>query len=94
MPSAFYHAAAVGVVLFLLNSPENARDLTVSKMMREAALAAITTPAEDRLPESPGLNAAITLRAVLDRGELFSEAEGALLREWLSRVITQGTPIE
>ena len=87
-----YHAAAVGVVLFLLNSPKDARDLTVARMMREASLAAITTSAGDRLPESPGLNAAVTLRAVLNQGELLSEAEWALLREWLSRIIKQETP--
>ena len=91
---SLYHAAAVGVVLCLLNSPENPRDLTVSRMMREASLAAITTSAGDRLPESPGLNAAVTLRAVLDRGELFSEAEWALLRDWLSRIIKRETPIQ
>ncbi len=38
-----YHAAAMGIVLFLLNSPADARDLTISSMMREASLAAITT---------------------------------------------------
>ncbi len=91
---SLYHAAAVGVVLFLLNAPEDTRDLTVSRMMREASLAAITTPAVDRLPESPGLNAAVTLRAVLDRGKLFSDAEWALLREWLSRIVTQESQME
>jgi len=91
---SLYHAAAVGVVLLLLNSPEDARDLAVSRMMREASLAAITTSPDDRLRESPGLKAAVTLRAVLGRGELFSEAEWALLREWLSRIIEQESPIE
>ena len=89
-----YHAAAVGLVLLLLNSSQEARDLTVSRMMREASLSAITTSADDRLPESPRLNAAVTLLAVLKQGELFSEAEWALLREWLSRIINQETSIE
>ena len=40
-----YYAAAVGVGLFLLNSPRDARDLSVSRMMCEASLAAITTSA-------------------------------------------------
>ena len=88
---SIYHAAAVGVVLFLLNSPRDARDLTVSRMMREASLAAITTSSADPLTQSPGLNAALTLRAVLDRGELFSQAERALLTEWLCRIIRQET---
>ena len=91
---SLYHAAAVGVVLLLLNAPQHARDLTVSRMMREACLTAITTSAGDQLTESPRLNAAVTLRAVLRQGALFSDAEGALLNEWLSRIIKLETPGE
>ncbi len=91
---SLYHAAAVGVVLLLLNSPAEARDLTISTMLREASLAAITTSAAPALPKSPTLHAAVTLRAVLDRGNLFSLAELALLNEWLSRIIKQESQLE
>ena len=90
---SLYHAAAMGTVLFLLNSPAHARDLMISSMMREASLAAITTSAP-RSPKSPTLHAAVTLRAVLDQGDLFSHAESALFNEWLSRIIKQGSHIE
>jgi AcrR family transcriptional regulator len=86
---SLYHAAAVGVVLLLLNSPADARDLTISSVMRETSLAAITTSADARLPESPTLNAAITLRAALDKDAAFSHAELSLLKEWLNRIVKQ-----
>ena len=78
----------------LCNSPADARDLTISSMMREASLDAITTPADRRSLNSPRLNAAVTLGGVMDLGELFSDAELALLKEWLSRIVKQESQME
>ena len=64
-------------------------DPTISSMMREASLAAITTSADARPPESPRLNAAITLRAVLDKDAAFSHAELSLLKKWPNRIVKQ-----
>lgn len=91
---SLYHAAAMGVVLFLLNSPPHARDLTISSMVREASLAAIATSADVRSLQTPKLNAAVTLGAVLDQDAPFSDAELALLKEWLHRIVKQETQTE
>jgi hypothetical protein len=42
MRLSLYHATAVGVVLFMLNSSPDERNLTISSTAREASLAAIT----------------------------------------------------
>ncbi len=86
---SLYHAAAVGVVLFLLNSPPDTRDLTISNMMREISLAAIAVTDDPPASQSPRSNAAVTLRAALDRNAPFSAGELALLREWLDRITKQ-----
>ena len=70
---SLYHAAAVGVVLFLLNSPADARDLTISQHdARSFSRCNHHIAPTTRLPESPRLNAAVTLRAALDKGAVCS----------------------
>ena len=83
---SLYHSAAMGVVLFLLSSPTDTRDLTISSMAREASLTAITGMSNQASARSPGSSAAVTLRATLDGDSPFSATELALLREWLGRI--------
>ena len=80
-----FHAAASGTVLTLLGMPQTERDMTLSSMARETALAAITTevPIYKRAGSA---EAAIALRAVLDDTAPLSEGERALLVEWLGRL--------
>lgn len=82
---ALFHAAAVGVVLVLLNTPAEARDMAISHIARDSTLAAIADlpPAVSGTPER---TAAITLRAALEREGPFSLGERLLLREWLDRL--------
>ena len=84
---SLFHAASVGVVLVLLNSPADARDMAISHLARDAALAMIAdSPSSSS--KSPEKTAAITLRAALDRDSPFSTGELSLLKEWLDRLTT------
>jgi AcrR family transcriptional regulator len=83
---SLYHASAVGVVLSLLKESEGERDLVISTMAREAALAAMTNTAKLVASKSPMVNAAVTLRANLAESSAFSPSELALLQEWLGRL--------
>ena len=82
---SLFHAAAVGVVLGLLNASADNRDMTLSHTARDAALALIATSTPPTTG-SPVKTAAITLRAALDRETPFSSGELSLLKEWLDRL--------
>lgn len=83
-----FHAAGSGTVLTLLAMPEGERDMALSSLAREAALAAITT--EVPIYRKAGsAEAAIALRAVLDDTAPLSEGERRLLFEWLDRLAGQ-----
>jgi AcrR family transcriptional regulator len=70
-------AASTGVVLTLITQPGD--DLSLSHEVRDAVLARVVTA------DGPVADAAAALDAVLGQSEL-SEAETALLREWLRRL--------
>ena len=70
-------AASTGVVLTLITQPGD--DLSLSDEVRDAVLARIVTA------DGPVAEAAAALDAVLGQSEL-SEAETALMREWLARL--------
>ncbi|WP_428956448.1 TetR/AcrR family transcriptional regulator [Streptomyces sp. cg35] len=79
------HAAGSGTTVTLIGQPEGQRDLELSMLAREAVIAAITTGAP--AAETPGpVGAAVALRAALPGTEALTEAEQALLREWLDRI--------
>lgn len=70
-------AASTGVVLTLITQPDG--DLALSDEVRDAVLGRIVTA------DGPVAEAAAALDAVLGQSDL-SEAETALLREWLARL--------
>jgi hypothetical protein len=70
-------AASTGVVLTLITQP--GEDLSLSDDVRDAVLGRIVTA------DGPVAEAAAALDAVLGQSEL-SEAETALMREWLARL--------
>ncbi len=86
---AFYHAAAVGIVMSFLAKTPKQRDTALSAIARDHALAAITTDIPAR-PNAEIPATAIQLRALLTRrGEKQSrltDGESLLLSEWLSRL--------
>ena len=82
---SLFHAAAVGIVLVLLNSPAHARDMAISHMARDSALALIADSSSTPIG-NPQRAAAVTLGAALDRDSPFSEGERLLLKEWLDRL--------
>ncbi len=82
-------AAGTGVTLALISSPDSDKD--VSLRTREAVLAAITTDEAEDAGTSSMSALAIALTSAMDGrtpGTL-SEAETALLREWLTRVAVE-----
>lgn len=79
------HSAGRGVTLVLINTPESERDLRVADLAREAAIAAITTDEADA-DRDPVAVAAMTLRAALPSTSALSDAERALMTEWLDRL--------
>ena len=83
-----FHAAASGMVLTLLAMPQGKRDMTLSSLAREAALAAITSEVPVRR-KAGSTEAAIALRASLDDTVPLSDGERALLVEWLDRLAAQ-----
>ncbi len=70
-------AASTGVVLTLITQPGD--DLSLSDEVRDAVLASVVTA------DGPVAEAAAALDAVLGQSKL-SEAETALMREWLARL--------
>jgi len=78
-------AMGTGVVLTLLQQPEDRRDVELSAAAREAVIAAIT--GESALPRKTGIQgAALALFASLDQTEALSPGERALLGELLQRI--------
>lgn len=84
-----YHAAAVGVVLVLLNKNPGERDLALSHMAREAALSVIADIDPILQSLQPKAKAATTLMAALDQDPPFSAGELPLMKEWLTRLARQ-----
>ncbi len=80
-----FHASACGIVLTLLGKAEGRRDMNLSEIAREAALAAITTDSPAFESSGPA-SAAVALRAVLPEVETLSDGERTLLTEWLTRL--------
>ena len=83
----FVHAAGMGVVLALIATPEEERDLGLITFSREQVIRAITT---DTAPDEPSdiPSRAIALRVALEEDPplMLSPAERVLLAEWLNRV--------
>ncbi len=88
-----FHSAACGVVMTLLATSRNDRDMALSEEACEAALASILTK-RPVTPEPTIMAAANMIRAqMLDAGahtgstpDLFTGPERALLLEWLARL--------
>lgn len=83
----YVHAAGMGVVLALIATPEDERDLGLVEFSREQVVRAITADASPRgATDIP--SRAIALRTALqeDPPPALSPAERALLAEWLDRV--------
>lgn len=83
------HAAGVGVIQALLETPPERRDRGLADTMFDAVLRQILTDPVGAADAGP-VAAAVTLRAVAPELELFSPAERLLLADWLDRLIRQG----
>ena len=80
-----FHTAGCGTVLTLLAKAEEDRDMSLSEIVREVAIAAIATDAPAFKSFGPAA-AAAALRAVLPEVQSLSDAERSLLTEWLNRL--------
>ncbi|GAA2987785.1 TetR family transcriptional regulator [Streptomyces sp. KhCrAH-43] len=85
------HAVGGGTTLSLIATPEDRRDMSVSRLAREAVIAAITTEAPASPPPGPAA-AAVALHALLPRTGALTAGERALLGELLDRI--SATPDE
>ena len=78
-------AAGSGLTLTLLSVPEDRRDLSLSDLAREAAIAAVTNDSPD-VAGAPAVVAAVHLRAALPYTNALSARELGLLEDWLDRI--------
>lgn len=86
--AAMIHAASVGVTLRLISGEEPVPDL--SSRTREAMLAAVVTGETEDRPSSVSAMAIALTSALEGRvPHTLTEAETAMLREWLTRVAVE-----
>jgi AcrR family transcriptional regulator len=85
------HAAGTGTVLTLLSAPPQHRDLDLADAMYEAVKRAILTDVPT-LPADNAAAAAVTFRAIAPTLTMLTDAERALLAEWLDRANAGPTP--
>lgn len=78
------HAAGTGAVLTLLSTPPEHRDLDLADAMYEAVMRSILTDVPTLPPDSTTA-AAVAFRAVAPKLTMLTDAERALLSEWLDR---------
>ncbi|MEV4558181.1 TetR/AcrR family transcriptional regulator [Kitasatospora sp. NPDC049285] len=80
------HAAGTGVVLTLIDQPEDRRDTALADLAWDALCAAVLT---DPCAAPPGpAAAAVTLHAALPTLTMLTPHERALLGDWLHRIAT------
>lgn len=83
--SRLVHATGMGVVLTLIATPSDQRDLELSALARENVLSRILTDAAG--PTGSDLaGRAVALRAALGEAKTLTEAERGLMAEWLDRI--------
>lgn len=83
------HAAGRGLTLSLIAEPAAERDLSLSDAARDSVIAAVTT--DEPRPAGPDLvGQAVALRAALPAAAVLTDAERALLGEWLERIADAG----
>jgi AcrR family transcriptional regulator len=82
---ALVHAIGVGTILTLLGQPEERRDLDLSDVARETAIAAIVSEGSPVGGAGPSV-AATMLQASLDQTSVLSDGERHLMRELLVRI--------
>jgi hypothetical protein len=80
------HAAGSGTVLALLSTPPEQRDAGLADAMLEAVLAAILTDSPTARPAGPAA-VAIQFATLIDELPALTDAERALLGEWVARTI-------
>lgn len=83
------HAAGTGTVLTLLSVPPEHRDPGLADAMYDAVMRAVLTDVPT-LPADDATAAAVAFRAVAPDLTVLSDAERALLSEWLGRAGTGG----
>ena len=81
------HAAGTGAVLTLLAVPPEQRDTGLADDLLEAVLRQVLTDAVTAPAHSGALSPAVALRAQAEDLTVLSDAERALLVEWLDRAI-------
>lgn len=79
------NATGRGTTFVLISLPAEQRDPAISRLAREAIIAAITT--DEPVTNEPGpAHAAIALQAILPQTTALSTQEQGLMQEWLDRI--------
>lgn len=81
------HAAGIGVIQMLLETPPAERDLTLADTMFDAVAGQILTAPADKSAAGGATVAAVTLRAGASGLDMLTAAERRLLAEWLDRIV-------
>jgi AcrR family transcriptional regulator len=84
---AMIHAAGIGTVLALLDTPVDERDPGLSDAVLDAVLAGVLTTAP-ATPDTTVHTVAVTFASLLPDLPALTDAERALMAEWLTRSIT------
>jgi len=84
------HSAGCGMTFTLISIPPDERDLGLSAMARESAIAAITTDATPTDERTQLISLAVAMRAVAPQLTRLSPTEQALLVEWMDRTLAAG----
>ncbi|MEU8156190.1 TetR/AcrR family transcriptional regulator [Micromonospora sp. NPDC048986] len=85
------HSAGNGTILTLLGMPADQRDLGLGETMLDAVLTSILTTAP-ATPDTTANAVAVTFATVLPDLPGLTDAERALMAEWLHRSLTHRTP--
>jgi AcrR family transcriptional regulator len=89
---ALIHASGTGVVLTLIDQPDDERDEALADLAWEAVRTTILTDPRTAEPFGPAA-AAVALRAALPGLTALTVHEGALLGDWLDRIAESRPPV-
>ncbi len=85
-------AGASGVTLALIGTPEDSRDLTLSRLAREAIIGTIAVDPSPAGSEPDLTSSALHLRTALHQTTRLTRRERDLLEEWIDRITEPAAP--
>ncbi len=87
-------AGASGVTLALIGLPEDNRDLTLSRLAREAIIGTIALDPSPEGSDPDLMSSALHLRSALSQTTRLTHRERDLLEEWIDRITDPAEPLD